>query len=168
MQRLEDALPQTFSYEQRGWRPNNEGRAFVLPEPLAALPTALLSVEVQAGTYIRAFARDLGAALSVPAHLSGLVRTKAGRSGLEEAINLDNLPDETGKSKADALPYPLVKLNAREVTKVRQGQRLSLDLSERVGLVNEGGELVAVAEPEGIQIQPASRLAMRSVIEFGT
>ena len=144
-----DALPQTFSYDQRGWRPSDEGRAFDLPEPLAALPTALLSVEVQAGTYIRAFARDLGAALGVLAHLSGLVRTKAGRSGLEDAIHLDNLPNETGKSKADALPYPLVKLNAREVTKVRQGQRLSLDLSERVGLVNEVGELVAVAEPRG-------------------
>ena len=48
-----DALPQTFSYEQRGWRPSDEGRAFDLPEPLATLPTALLSVEVQAGTYIR-------------------------------------------------------------------------------------------------------------------
>ena len=144
-----DALPQTFSHEQRGWRPGDEGQTFSLPEPLAELPTALLSVEVQAGTYIRAFARDLGAALGVPAHLSGLVRTKAGRNSLEDAINLDDLPNETGKSKADALPYPLVKLNAREVTKVRQGQRLSLDLSERVGLVDEGGELVAVAEPQG-------------------
>ena len=87
--------------------------------------------------------------MGVSAHLSGLVRTQAGRSGLEDAVNLEHLPHETGQNKVDALPYPLVKLNAREVTKVRQGQRLNLDLSERVGLVNEGGELVAVAEPEG-------------------
>ena len=144
-----DALPQTFGPTERGWAPSEEGRTFDLPEPLAALPTALLSVEVQAGTYIRAFARDLGSALGVGAHLSGLVRTRAGRSRLEEAVGLETLPDEQGKSKADALPYPLIQLDEQEVTRVRQGQRLGLKLTERAGLVNEAGELVAVAEPKG-------------------
>ncbi len=144
-----DALPSAFSPTERGWTPSENGQTFDLPEPLSTLPTALLSVEVQAGTYIRAFARDLGTALGVPAHLSGLVRTQAGRSKLEEAVRLETLPSEQGKSKADALPYPLIKLDEQEVTRVRQGQRLSLNLTERVGLVDKVGELVAVAEPQG-------------------
>ena len=144
-----DTLPKSFSPTEKGWTPSADGRTFDLPEPLAALPTALLSLEVRAGTYIRAFARDLGAALGVRAHLSGLVRTQAGRSGLENAVSLETLPEEEGKSKADALPYPLVKLSEQEVKRVRQGQRLSIKLSERVGLVDEAGELVAVAEPKG-------------------
>ena len=144
-----DALPQAFSPTERGWTLSEDGRTFDLPEPLAALPTALLSVEVQAGTYIRAFARDLGAALGVSAHLSGLVRTRAGRSKLEEAVDMEALPTARGQSKANALPYPLITLNEQEVTRVRQGQRLSLNLTERVGLTGEAGELVAVAEPKG-------------------
>ena len=48
----------------------------------------VLKVEIQCskGTYIRGFARDLGAALDSGAHLSALVRTASGRFGLENAL----------------------------------------------------------------------------------
>lgn len=119
-----------------------------LPPTLGDFPTALFDVSVQAGTYIRAFARDLGDTLGVPAHLSGLVRTKSGKLGLEGATALDTLPDSPGLSLADALPYPLLELSAEQVARVRQGQRLpATDLSEgRLGLVDEARSLVAVAE----------------------
>ncbi len=143
-----DALPRRFEPTEWGWDSSETGRTFVLPEPLADLPTALLAVRVQAGTYIRAFARDLGKALGVPAHLSGLVRTKAGQSELRDALNVDDLPNQRGKGKAEALPYPLVELSDKDVTRVRQGQRLTLSLSGRIGLVDKAGELVAVAEPK--------------------
>ncbi len=121
-----------------------------LPPTLGDFPTALFDVSVQAGTYIRAFARDLGAALGVPAHLAGLVRTESGRFGLEGAITLDDLPDATGLPLANALPYPLIELDAAQVAKVRQGQRLSsAGLNEgRLGLIDETRTLVAVAEVE--------------------
>lgn len=123
-----------------------------LPEPLGAFPTALFALEVQAGTYVRAFARDLGAALGVPAHLSGLVRTRAGRFTLSEASPLDTLADAEGHglaySLADALPYPLIELAPEEVARVRQGQRLALSLEGRVGLIDEARTLIAVAEPQ--------------------
>ena len=50
----------------------------------------VLKVEIQCskGTYIRAFARDLGAALGSGAHLSGLVRTASGGFGLENALSI--------------------------------------------------------------------------------
>lgn len=119
-----------------------------LPEPLGAFPTALIALQLQAGSYVRAFARDLGEALGVPAHLSGLVRTQAGRFTLSDAAALDTLADTEGRNLADALPYPLVELTPEEVARVRQGQRLALSLDGRVGLIDEARTLVAVAEPQ--------------------
>ena len=119
-----------------------------LPPTLGALPTALLEVQVQAGTYLRALARDLGAAVGVPAHLAGLVRTRSGSFKLEAATALDDLPKVSGLSLADALPYPLLELDAAQVARIRQGQRLP---SERMadghlGLIDDARTLIAVAE----------------------
>ncbi len=142
-----DALPAAFSLTPEGtWAPNPRGLKILLPATLGDFPTALFYLQVAAGTYIRAFARDLGAALGVPAHLSGLVRTRAGRLGLEEASALEELANVQGLGLAAALPYPLLTLSDDEVARVRQGQRLSLDFEGRVGLTTPEGELVAVAE----------------------
>ena len=53
------------------------------------LPEAKIRIACSKGTYIRAFARDLGEALGTGAHLSGLVRTKTGTFTLEDALSLD-------------------------------------------------------------------------------
>ena len=46
-------------------------------------------VECSSGTYIRALARDLGAALGVGGHLSSLRRTRVGAFTLDEAQTLE-------------------------------------------------------------------------------
>ena len=53
------------------------------------LPEAKIRIACSKGTYIRAFARDLGEALGTGAHLSGLVRTKTGAFRLEDALSLE-------------------------------------------------------------------------------
>ncbi len=53
------------------------------------LPEAKIRIACSKGTYIRAFARDLGEALGTGAHLSSLVRTKTGTFRLEDALSLD-------------------------------------------------------------------------------
>ena len=128
------------------WIMADAGYTPELPEPLGVFPTALLDVTVQAGTYVRSFARDLGAALNVPAHLSGLVRTNSGNHSLLHAIQLEDIASATGKRKRDALPYPLIELTDEQVRRVRLGQRLPLQLECRSGLVDASGGLVAVAE----------------------
>jgi len=119
-----------------------------LPAPLAELPTALLWVRVQAGTYIRAFARDLGEALGVPAHLSGLVRTRAGHCHLNQACAITDLDAQTSLRARDVLSYPRHILTDKEVERIRQGQRLSLPLAQRTAFTDENGHLVAIAETE--------------------
>ena len=53
------------------------------------LPTATVRIACSKGTYIRAFARDLGEALGSGAHLSSLVRTRTGELSLENALSLE-------------------------------------------------------------------------------
>ena len=53
------------------------------------LPEATIRITCSKGTYIRAFARDLGEALGTGAHLSSLVRTKTGAFRLEDALSLE-------------------------------------------------------------------------------
>ena len=53
------------------------------------LPTATVRIACSKGTYIRAFARDLGEALGSGAHLSSLVRTRTGDFSLDNALSLD-------------------------------------------------------------------------------
>ena len=53
------------------------------------LPEAVIRIVCSKGTYIRAFARDLGEALGSGAHLSGLIRSRSGDFRLEDALSVD-------------------------------------------------------------------------------
>ena len=50
-----------------------------------------VEVACSSGTYIRAIARDLGAALGVGGHLTALRRTAVGGFTLDDACTLDEL-----------------------------------------------------------------------------
>ncbi|MCZ8381743.1 tRNA pseudouridine(55) synthase TruB [Mycobacterium sp. CPCC 205372] len=57
-----------------------------------------VDVSCSSGTYIRALARDVGAALGVGGHLTALRRTRVGRFGLDEARTLDALAEQPSLS----------------------------------------------------------------------
>ena len=57
----------------------------------AGRPRASVRLRCSKGTYIRSFARDLGAALGSGAHLTALQRTKSGDFKINNAISLDFL-----------------------------------------------------------------------------
>ena len=58
-------------------------------DPLEQLPLARVRIVCSKGTYIRAFARDLGEALGSGAHLDSLARTRTGDYTLENALSLE-------------------------------------------------------------------------------
>ena len=64
-------------------------RIHVADTSALGLPEAHIRIACSKGTYIRAFARDLGEALGTGAHLSSLVRTKTGTFRLEDALTLE-------------------------------------------------------------------------------
>ncbi|MEX2534998.1 MAG: tRNA pseudouridine(55) synthase TruB [Trueperaceae bacterium] len=147
-----DALPSRIEQTAGVWEPSDSrsesGRDVPLPDPLGNYPSALLRMEVEAGTYIRSFARDLGEALGCGAFLSGLVRTGAGTLDLTQAVTLSQLPQSASLSAAQVLPYPRVELNPIDAERIRKGQRLPLPLAERTTFLDQQGDLVAVAEDE--------------------
>jgi tRNA pseudouridine55 synthase len=64
-------------------------------------------VACSAGTYIRALAHDLGAALGCGAHLSRLVRTSCGEYRLEKARTMEEIEAAADDGRADFFLAPL-------------------------------------------------------------
>jgi tRNA pseudouridine55 synthase len=88
-----------------------------------------LELGVSKGYYVRAFARDLGASLGVPAHLSALLRTASGRFSLAEAVPWPIAEPAPLASLASAAEraLPITRLTADGTRKARLGQRLALE-----------------------------------------
>ena len=106
-----------------------------------------VTVRCSSGTYIRALARDLGAALGVGGHLTRLRRTAVGPFGLAEARTLDQLGESfalLGLSEAAARCFPSYRLDEAQARDVGFGRRLDLAVAEEVG-----EEPVAVFAPDG-------------------
>jgi tRNA pseudouridine55 synthase len=87
-----------------------------------------VEVDCSSGTYIRALARDVGAALGVGGHLTALRRTRVGRFGLDEARTLDDLTEQPRLSytldDACLLAFPRRDLTADETESARHGRAL--------------------------------------------
>ena len=71
---------------QEGLRPNP--RINVVDTSDLHLPHADIRIACSKGTYIRAFARDLGEALGTGAHLDSLCRTRSGGFRIEDALTV--------------------------------------------------------------------------------
>jgi tRNA pseudouridine55 synthase len=107
-------------------------------------------VECSSGTYIRALARDLGAALGVGGHITALRRTKVGHFDVAGANSLEELDDLRITELAEAAKqlFPVIELADSEVTDLIHGKRIS-GRAEHVGLaagLSMAGKLVAVLE----------------------
>jgi tRNA pseudouridine55 synthase len=98
-------------------------------------PDLTLEVTCSPGTYIRALARDLGEAAGVGAHLTALRRTQSGRWRVAEAVPLAMLEGAASWQSYLQPPdqavahLPAVALSAEDVRRVRQGQRLELEVA---------------------------------------
>jgi tRNA pseudouridine55 synthase len=108
-------------------------------------------VVCSAGTYVRALARDLGAALGVGGHLTALRRTRVGPWTLDEARTLDQLAkslDVVPLPAAAARALPRWDVDAASADRVRVGARLPLPDSGPGpwAVFGPGDELLALAE----------------------
>jgi tRNA pseudouridine55 synthase len=86
-------------------------------------------VDCSSGTYIRALARDVGAALGVGGHLTALRRTRVGRFGLDQAATLDDLAERPRLSysldEACLQSFPRRDLTDAEAEDTRHGRPLT-------------------------------------------
>jgi tRNA pseudouridine55 synthase len=117
----------------------------------------VVSVVCSSGTYVRALARDLGAALGVGGHLTALRRTRVGPYKLDAAKTLDDLQRELTvmpvAEAADAA-FPRWDVDARRAKLLLNGVRVEMpDEYTGTGAVGvygpDGRFLVLVEESRG-------------------
>lgn len=117
----------------------------------------VLEVEASKGYYVRALARDLGASLGLPAHLSALRRLASGRFELKDAAPWPLDPNfpllATAEAARRALPSGI--LNDTGTRRAQLGQTVELadfiepaqaPLLETVAWFGSAGELIALGQ----------------------
>jgi tRNA pseudouridine55 synthase len=112
-----------------------------------------VEVDCSSGTYIRALARDVGAALGVGGHLTALRRTRAGRFGLEEARTLDALAEKPQLSytldEACLLAFPHRDLTADEAESASHGRALNpAGIDGVYAATAPGGQVISLLRDE--------------------
>jgi tRNA pseudouridine55 synthase len=126
-----------------------------------AMPDVRISVRCSSGTYIRAIARDLGAALGVGGHLTALRRTAVGSFDLSVARTLEQLAEDFAVlpiADAARATFPGVELDDEQAAHVRFGRALDLPLPEDGphAVFAPGGEFLALYERRGQQARPVA------------
>jgi tRNA pseudouridine55 synthase len=111
-------------------------------------------VECSSGTYIRALARDLGAALGVGGHLSSLRRARVGAFTLDEAQTLEEAERGLRIMPLDRVvgnSFPTLTVNETQAGQIRNGQRLAgLNLPDgTTALLDVAGRFLALYRQEG-------------------
>ena len=107
--------------------------------PLRRSPRALdldVVVECSSGTYVRALARDLGAALGVGGHLTSLRRTRVGPFTLEQSAALESLAEQPDPI---SLPLPRAIAAAMPVRSLTSDEAVELSFGRSIAAAGIGG-----------------------------
>lgn len=142
-----------------------------------ARPIAIIDVTCSAGTYIRALARDLGAAVGSGAYLGALTRTESGPFGIEAAHSLEALRAAASDDPAGLVPLllpadagleslPSIRLTEAEIRDARMGRYVrpsagvaNLPAATAVRLLDEGDRIVGIGTRDGQRIAPSKMLS---------
>ena len=116
--------------------------------PSADLLDVDVEVDCSSGTYVRALARDLGAALGVGGHLTALRRTRVGPFGLELARSLEEL---AGLDDPVTLPLPAAVRLAMPVRTLTEDEARALSYGKAITATGLAGTYAAIA-PDGVVV----------------
>jgi len=112
------------------------------------------TVRCSSGTYVRALARDLGAAVGTGGHLTRLRRTRVGGYGLDQARTLDQLAasfEVLPLAQAASAAFPGRQLTADEARRLAHGGRLAAatgaDAAGVAAAAGIAGGAAAVGDP---------------------
>lgn len=146
--------------------------------------SAIFEATAGKGTYMRALARDFGAFLGVPAHLTAIRRMAVGPFTLDDAVTLEHLEALAGEANAESVLLPVatplddipaVALTEAEAHRMRCGQTVTLlrrsdwerlqkvsrpagpddvEGADPIVLAVLGGTPVALARVDGAELHP--------------
>lgn len=127
-----------------------------LPDGASPVLDVDVTVVCSSGTYVRALARDLGAALGVGGHLTMLRRTRVGGYGIDRAATLDELAAQVDRDGvlatlplADAARAILTvrELDEAETRALSYGQWIAASgTPSTTAALSPAGDLVALLE----------------------
>ncbi len=142
------------------------------------MATARLRVLCSKGTYVRTLCADIGEALTIPAHMGALVRTRVGSFRIEDAVGLDRLAQMVESAGPDAieqvlLPAPMavahlpaVAIAGDDLIRVRHGNPVAVETALPAGplrIETPEGEFLGVGHGEdtgaGWRVKPDKMLA---------
>lgn len=135
-----------------------EARGFARPAP--DLFDVDVLVECSSGTYVRALARDLGAALGVGGHLIALRRTRVGPFGLDTARSLDELaglgdPITLPLAEAVRAAMPVREVATHEARALSHGQAIERHgVAGTYGALTADGTVIALLREDGELARP--------------
>ena len=109
-------------------------------------------VDCSSGTYIRALARDIGAALGVGGHLTMLRRTRIASFDVSNATHIDKTPQLLPLLAAAEQMFGSVELSQDQARDIVHGKRLQLEAVGQVA-ATWNAELLAILEPVGSQLK---------------
>ena len=99
---------------------------------------------VSSGTYIRTLIADFGKQLNELAIMSSLVRTKIEHLTLEDACNFEELESGKGLLSPIQVIDPSYKfVETDQVTNIKNGKRIKLDITDPQVIFTSNGELLA-------------------------
>jgi tRNA pseudouridine55 synthase len=126
-------------------------------------------VRCSKGTYVRTLGEDIGLALGCGGHLIALRRTAIAHFDLQAAYTLPQLEAMDDQQRdACTLPldcmlheFPSLELDATELQRMAQGQRLGKNLGLPDGKIRlySAGKFVGVGELSGTRLAPSRLLA---------
>ena len=155
-----------YDYIRKGITIEREHRAVVIHElVLNGLSGNEMEISVRCskGTYVRTLAEDIGGALGCGAHLVALRRTAIAHLSLDDAKTLEQLTGMSDEARLDGLlspdslmpDMPKLVLDAAQIKRLAQGQRLGLDTGLPDGRIALYGPLGFA----GVGLQQGRRLA---------
>ncbi len=127
-----------------------------------------VEVTVSSGTYVRALARDLGAALGCGGHLTALRRTRVGGFAIADAHPLADLEARQGE-RMPVTPLADAARAAFAVREIDEAQARTLGYGQRLESAQPGRtEPVAAIAPDGtlVAMLDESRPTARSLVVF--
>jgi tRNA pseudouridine55 synthase len=136
-------------------------------------PRVRFRIRCGTGTYIRAFARDVGADLGCGGHLTGLRRTSIGPHRVEDAVPLDEISsDHLLPPEAAVGHLPRVSVTPEVAARLRQGQRVPFSCEDVPGTAADRPLalfLVGDARPEdGPEPSPSASPSPSSLLGVGS
>ena len=114
-------------------------------------------IECSSGTYVRALARDLGAALGVGGHLIALRRNQVGNYSVAEAQLMDSLTREnlriTDLAEAAISNFEKYDLTEQDAIDIRHGKRISGSIRTEIAAAVSNRELIAMIQQVGDKLK---------------